>query len=328
MAASPRDLTDMLIFARVVEAKSFTAAAGRLGLSKSVVSARVLELEERLGARLLHRTTRRLALTDDGVRFYERCARVAGEADQAVGDAEGERGAVRGLLRVTAPEGFSERHLVEPLAAFAARWPDVRIELSVTDRIVDLVGEGFHLAVRMSARLADSSLVSKRLGGDRMLLCASPGYLARRGTPEAPADLVHHVCLRYARMRTREEWDLAGADGEPLAVSVDGPLALGSGLLLRAAALAGLGIVILPESEIAVELADGRLVTLLPGALRNAELGVHAVHGFGARPPARVRALIDHLAAWFATPRWGRATRAGRPAALRGAGRRPPASRR
>src|SRR5688572_28833239 len=155
MAATPRDLTDMLIFARVVEAKSFTAAAVRLDLSKSVVSARVLALEDRLGTRLVHRTTRRLTLTDDGVRFYERCARVAGEADGAVADSAGERDAIRGLVRVTGPEGFGQRYLVDALAAFGARHPEVRVELSVTDRLVDLVGEGFHLAVRISPRLAD-----------------------------------------------------------------------------------------------------------------------------------------------------------------------------
>jgi DNA-binding transcriptional LysR family regulator len=328
--ATPRDLTDMLIFARVVEAKSFTAAAARLGLSKSVVSARVLDLEERLATRLLHRTTRRLALTDDGVRFYERCARVAGEADQAVAESAGERGAIRGAIRVSGPEGFGQRHLVAPLAAFGARHAEVRLELSVTDRLVDVVGEGFHLAVRIAPRLADSSLVARRLVGDRMLVCASPAYVSGRGAPASAAELVHHACLRYSLLDPREEWDFAGSDGRPLAVSVDGPFAASSGTLLRAAALAGLGIAILPESEVAEELAAGQLVELLPGALRNATLGVHALHGFGGKPPARVRALVDHLVAWFAEPRWPRAasTRAGRPAARARAAPRPAASRR
>lgn len=289
-AASPRDLTDMLIFARVVEAMSFTAAARRLELSKSVVSARISALEERLGVRLLHRTTRRLALTDDGVRFHDRCARLAAEADEAVAAAQGD--AVRGLLRLTAPEGFAQRHLVPPLAAFVERHPDIRLDLSITDRKVDLVGEGYDVAVRIAARLADSSLVARRLRSDRIVLCAAPAYLARRGTPRAPAELVQHTCLRYSRQRPREEWAFEG-----LAVTVDGPLAASSGTLLREAAIAGVGIAVLPESEIADELAAGRLVTLLDGALRAADLGVFALHA--PRPPARVRALVDHLAACF-----------------------------
>jgi DNA-binding transcriptional LysR family regulator len=293
--ASPRDLTDMLIFARVVEAMSFTAAARRLEVSKSVVSARVGALEERLGTRLLHRTTRRLTLTPDGVRFYDRCARVTAEADEAVSVSEGD--VVRGLVRVTAPEGFSQRHLVGAFAAFIEAHPDIRLELAPTDRLVDLVGEGFDLAVRISARLSDSSLVARRLASDRMVLAASPAYLARRGEPRDPGELVQHTCLRYARLKAREEWAFEG-----LAVSVDGPLAASSGTLLREAALAGLGIAVLPESEIGEELAAGRLATVLDGTLRGAALGVFALHA--ARPPARVRAVVDHLVAWFATPRW------------------------
>ncbi|HKA88104.1 MAG TPA: LysR family transcriptional regulator [Haliangiales bacterium] len=304
MAATIDDVTDMLVFARVVEEKSFTAAARQLGLSKSVVSARVMRLEGRLGERLLHRTTRRLALTDAGLRFYDRCARVAAEADEAAGVAEGVGAAVRGSLRMTAPVGFAQLHLTAPLAAFLERWPEVRLELSVTDRRVDIVGERFDVAVRMAARMADSSLVARRIATDRMRLIASPAYLARRGAPASPNELVHHTCLRYSRQTAREEWAFVAADGTPLDVSVDGPLALSSGTLLREAALAGLGLAILPESEIAGELRAGRLVALLDGTLRDAETGVHVVHAYVRDIPARVRALVDHLATWFRTPRW------------------------
>src|SRR5262249_28690425 len=170
MAATIDDVTDMLVFARVVEEKSFTAAARQLGLSKSVVSARVMRLEGRLGERLLHRTTRRLALTDAGLRFYDRCARVAAEADEAAGVAEGVGAAVRGSLRMTAPVGFAQLHLTAPLAAFLERWPEVRLELSVTDRRVDIVGERFDVAVRVAARMAGFSLVARRIATDRMRL--------------------------------------------------------------------------------------------------------------------------------------------------------------
>jgi DNA-binding transcriptional LysR family regulator len=307
MPASPGDVTDMLVFARVVEEKSFTAAARKLALSKSVVSSRVAALEERLGVTLLHRTTRKLALTDDGVRFFDRCARVAAEADEAVGAVEEARGAVRGVLRLTAAPGFAQRHLVAPLAGFCARHPDVRLELSATDRLVDLAGERFDLAVRIAARLADPRLVARRLAGDRLLLCASPAYLAARGVPGSPAELVHHVCLRYSRVRTRDEWAFEGPAGA-LDVSVDGPLAASSGTFLREAALAGQGIAVLPESECAEELAAGRLLPLLDGFLRDAAIAIWAVHPYGAgrgKVPARVRAMVDFLVEWFREPRWG-----------------------
>jgi DNA-binding transcriptional LysR family regulator len=306
MPASVDDVTDMLVFARVVDAKSFTAAARALGLSKSVVSARVRRLEDRLGERLLHRTTRRLALTDAGVRFYDRCARVAAEADEAAEVGEGVGGAVRGPLRVTAPTGFAERHLTPALAAFLDRWPDVRLEVAVTDRRVDLVGERIDAAVRIAARLTEPSLVARRIARDRLRLCAAPAYLARRGTPASPNELVHHTCLRYSRQTAREEWAFIGGDGEPVDVSVDGPLALSSGALLREAAIAGLGLAVLPESEAAADLHAGRLVGVLDGTLRDADMGVFAVHAYPHNLPARVRAFVDHLAAWFRTPRWPR----------------------
>jgi len=304
LPASLGDVTDMLLFARVVDERSFTAAARKLGLSKSAVSGRVIRLEERLGTRLLLRTTRRLSLTEDGLRFYERCARVAAEADEAAGVAGDVGDAVRGPLRVTASVGFGQRHLTAPVAAFLERHPAVRLELAVTDRVVDLVAEGFDVAVRTQARLADSSLLARRLTGDRVVLCAAPAYLARRGTPASPADLVHHVCLRYSRQKAREEWAFVGAGGAPLAVSVDGPLAVSSGTVLRAAAVAGLGLAVLPESEVADELAAGRLRKVLEGTLRDAELGVYAVHPHGRKAPARVRALVDFLVEWFRKARW------------------------
>jgi DNA-binding transcriptional LysR family regulator len=227
--------------------------------------------------------------------------------------AEGVGGAVRGPVRITAPVGFAQLHLTTPLVAFIERWPDVRLELAVTDRRVDLVGERFDVAVRMAARLADSSLVARRIATDRLRLCASPAYLARRGTPATPNELVHHTCLRYSRQKPREEWAFVGADGAPLDVSVDGPLAMSSGILLREAALAGLGLAVLPESEIAGELAAGRLAAVLDGALRDADIGVHAVHAYTQNIPARVRALVDHLVEWFRTPRWTATVKASKP---------------
>ena len=199
---------------------------------------------------------------------------------------------------------MAQRHLTAPIAAFLERHPAVRLELAVTDRVVDLVAEGFDVAVRSQARLADSSLVARRLTSDRIVLCAAPAYLARRGTPASPADLVHHVCLRYSRQKAREEWAFVGAGGAPLAVSVDGPLAISSGAMLRDAAAAGLGLAVLPVSEVQDELAAGRLRVVLDGTLRDAELGVYAVHPHGRKAPARVRTFVAFLAEWFRRARW------------------------
>src|SRR5262249_9487207 len=185
MAATIDDVTDMLIFARVVDEQSFTAAARRMGLSKSVVSARVMRLEERLGTRLLLRTTRRLSLTEDGLRFYERCARVAAEADEAAGIAD-DVGGARGARRGTAPASFPQRPLTAAVPASPEGPRGTRLGLAVPDGTVALVAGGFDVGVRIQARLAASSLVARRLTTDRILLCAAPAYLARRGTPATP----------------------------------------------------------------------------------------------------------------------------------------------
>jgi DNA-binding transcriptional LysR family regulator len=292
----PDDLVDMLVFARVVEQESFTEAARVLGVAKSMVSARIAHLEERMGTRLLHRTTRKVSVTTDGAALYDRCKRMLVEAEEAEQCASGASPAPRGTLRVNAPIAFGILHLAAPIADFLGKNPDVHVDLSLSDRFVDLVGEGLDVVIRIATRLEDSSLNARRLATDRRVICGSPAYLAARGTPASAADLANHNCLGYS-LRT-DEWRL-GAD----AVAASGNLASDNGLLLREAALAGLGLVVVPSFMVAAEVAAGTLVEVLTD-LPRLELGVHALHAAGALTPAKVRAFVDHMVASFKAPPW------------------------
>src|SRR5215213_7651423 len=206
MSASPDEILAMVFFARVVEAKSFTGAAAKLGVSKSVVSARVAGLESQLKVRLLHRTTRKLSLTPDGLSLYERCARVLAAADEAAAAAHGTGDTPRGLLRVNAPSVFAQDYLAAPMAAYLAGHPDVRIELTMNDRLIDLVEESIDVAIRIVPALKHGGLVARKLAVDHTVVCASPGYLARRGIPATPADLLDHDCLIYSLLKVADEW--------------------------------------------------------------------------------------------------------------------------
>lgn len=307
MSASPDDVLGLLVFARVVEAKSFTAAAAKLGLSKSVVSARIAQLEARLGTRLLQRTTRRLSLTGDGLALYAHAASVAQAADQATAVAAAAPSAPRGVLRVSAAVSFAEHHLLQPLAAYMARYPDVHVELQLSDRLIDLVEEGVDVAVRLSSRLDDSSLVGRVLAHDRTLVCASPEYLGRRGIPAHPADLLHHDCIRYTLLKPEDEWRFR-AGGKSFAVPIHGRFAAASGSVIRQAVLAGVGLAVLPSFMVWQDLAAGRLQQVL-GPFSFVRLSVHAVYPAGRVVPANVRALLELLVAHFRAPVWAGAAR-------------------
>jgi DNA-binding transcriptional LysR family regulator len=302
--ASTEEIVAIVSFARVVEARSFTAAAKLLGVSKSVVSARVAELEARLGTRLMNRTTRKLSLTPDGLALYERCAPLILAADDAAAAAAGTARAPRGLLRVNAPVVLAETYLAQPVAAYLREFPDVRVELVLDDRLVDLVADGVDVAIRVSARLAPSSLVARKLADDRVVVVGAPAYLARAGRPETPRELVNHHCLRYALLRATDEWRFRdpGARGS-YPVPVESRFACGSGAVLRSAALAGMGLAVLPSFMVAGDLAAGRLRTVLePYAF--ARLGVYAVYPPARPVPGKTRAFVDALAAAFRPAPW------------------------
>jgi DNA-binding transcriptional LysR family regulator len=294
----------MIAFARVVEARSFSGAAAKLGVSKSVVSERVSALERELSLKLLHRTTRKLSLTAEGAQLYERCARVASAADEAVAAFDGTGDAPRGLLRVNAPVVFAEDYLIEPIGELVKRYPDLRVELTMSDRMIDLVAEGTDVAIRIAARLSGTGLVARKLANDKPVLCAAPAYLARRGTPELPEELVHHDCLAYSLLRISEEWRFRQRGTKELfSVPIEPRFSAGSGALLRRAALAGLGLAVLPRFMVSADLAAGRLTAVLD-SLYAPTLGIYAVYPEGRRVPAKVRTFVDALAAHFGKRRW------------------------
>lgn len=293
-------LASYALFARVVQLQSFTAAARQSGIAKSAVSTRIRELEDRLGVELLRRTTRKLALTEEGLRFYEHCARVLESAQAADGALAGAGDALRGTIRVSAPVTFAQMHLASALAEFLAAHRDLHVELTTDDRMVDVVADGFDLIVRIG-RLEEGSFVARKLAADRLVVCGAPSYLDRRGRPSSPEELVHHDCLHYALVPMRGEWRFRGRRGA-VDVPVSGSLTASNGTVLREAAVAGLGLAVLPSFMVANELARGSLELVLEGH-RRAELGVFAVTS-SRRLPARTRALVEFLARRFARPPW------------------------
>jgi DNA-binding transcriptional LysR family regulator len=303
VAASPDDVFSMIVFARVVQAGSFTGAAVRLGVSKSVVSARVAALEERLGARLLHRTTRKLRLTPDGQALLEHCVPLLAAADRAAEAVAATGDSPRGLLRVNAPVVFAQDYLAEPVAAYLARYPDVRVEITLNDRMVDLVDEGVDVALRVSSRLAGGGLTARRLASDRTVLVAAPSYLARKGAPVSVHDLGGHDCIVYSLLKAADEWRFR--DGKSVVTaSVEGRFSAASGALLRSAALAGAGLAVLPTFMVAGDLAAGRLRPVLEPSFVGVTLGLYAVYPQMRRAPPKVRAFVDLLVSHFRTPRW------------------------
>jgi DNA-binding transcriptional LysR family regulator len=289
-------IASLALFARVVQHRSFSAAAREAGLAKSAVSRRIAELERTLGVRLLHRTTRTLSLTEEGVRVHEHARALVASAD-AVQDVVGvATGAVRGTLRLNATGVFSQLYLTSAVVRFLALQPEVEVHLSTDDRLVDVVEGGFDVVFRIG-RLTDSSLVARRLGTDRLVVCASPEYLARAGTPRVPADLLRHACLHYALVSRAAEWRFRQGN-RTLEVSTRGAFSCTDGLSLRAALLAGGGLAAVPSMLVAEDVAAGRLHLVLEGA-RHVEFGIHAVTAHRTHVPPRVRALLDFLGTDF-----------------------------
>lgn len=300
MALLAEDVVSMVLFARVVEERSFTAAAARLGMRKSTVSRRLAALESELGVRLLHRTTRRLSLTDAGLAFYQRCARVAAEADAAAALAHGLGGSPRGVLRVNAPTTLGTRYIAPAVGDFLRAFPEVQVELSVDDAPVDVTHGGQDVVLRVARKGpldAAGTVAARKLASDRLVACASPAYFRAHPRPEVPEDLSQHHCLRYAQSPPHREWRFV-RDGEPVYVPVPSSFSSNNGEVLRAATLAGVGLAILPRFSVADALEGGALEEVLPG-FRLAELSVWALTPERKGTPARARAFVDFLAARF-----------------------------
>jgi DNA-binding transcriptional LysR family regulator len=287
-------LSSMAVFAKVAELGSFSAAADQLGLSKSAVSKHVTALEGRLGVPLVNRTTRRLALTEAGEAYRDSCARIVAEVEEAELEAGRHGSEPRGRLRVNAPMTFGVLHLGPLIPEFLARFPRIEIDLTLNDRVVDLIEEGVDVALRIGS-LRDSSLIARRLAAAASVCAASPAYLRAAGTPAHPAELARHNCLRYTLRRTPETWEFLRGDGERHAVRLRGNLSANNGDALRAAALGGLGVVVLPDFIVGEDVAAGRLVRLLDGWTMP-EIPIHAVWPPQRHPSPKLRAFVDFLA--------------------------------
>jgi DNA-binding transcriptional LysR family regulator len=295
-------LTSMEVFSRVVDAESFSEAARQLGMSRAMVSKHVLSLEDRLGARLLNRTTRRLSLTEVGAAYHERCKRIVSDAQEAEDAAGRLHAEPRGRLKVNAPMAFGIRHLAPAIPEFLERYPEVEIEMSMTDRFVDLIEEGYDVAVRIG-RLAESSLIARRIAPIRNAVCGTPQYFEAHGTPKTPDDLVDHRCLIYTYPMPHEVWRFTGADRD-YAVPVTGNFRVNNGDALRAAALRGLGIAILPTFIVGGDLRSGALRAVLT-EFRSPDAAVYAVYPHSRHLSTKVRSFVDFLAARFGpSPYW------------------------
>lgn len=283
---------EMQTFASVVDVGSFVGAAEALGFSKAAVSRHVNELESRLGVRLLHRTTRRLSLTPEGEVFLGRCRELLSSLDEAEAEITSRSTRATGLLRVNVPVTFGIRRLAPLWGAFRDRHPEVRLDITLADRVVDLVEEGYDMAVRVG-RLSSSSLVARRLTDTRLLICASPQYLETHGTPSHPDELVEHAVIGYSYWSAGDEWLLEGPDG-PVKVRTRAIIHTNNGDTCRSLALAGQGIILQPDFVVGDDVDAGRLVELMP-EYRAGELGVHAVYPSRRHIAPKVRALIEFL---------------------------------
>ena len=289
-------------FVKVVETGSFARAADRLDVSVSSVSRQVADLEAHVGARLLQRTTRRLSLTEAGRAFHERCVQLLADLEEAEASAGAGTTVPRGTLRVSGPVTFGVAHLAPAVADFVARFPDVRADVELSDRIVDLVDEGFDTAVRIGP-LAGPNLVGRRVGESRLVCCAAPAYVRRHGEPRTPFDLARHACLLYQYAPQRDVWTFADRKGAPQRVRVAGPVHANNGAFLSALAVAGLGIAYEPDFIVGPDLRAGRLVPLLrPYAA--AVTPIHVVYASRRHLSAKVRAFADFLQQRFAQPAW------------------------
>lgn len=303
---------EMTSFVAVVEAGSFVGAADAVGLSKAAVSRHVAELEQRLGARLLHRTTRRLSLTDDGQLFFIRAKEMLAAIEEAESEISSRSGEPSGLLRINASLTFGVMHLAPLWGRFAQLYPKVSLDISLSDRVVDLVEEGYDLAVRIT-NLPSSQLVSRQLASTRMVACASPQYLARRGTPVHPIELAQHEVVSYSYWAARDEWTFTAPDDSPVAVRIRARIHANNGDTCRAAALDHQGIILQPDFLVADDLRRGDLVELMP-AYRAMTLGIHAVYPSRKHLPIKTRRLVDFLVEAFAAPGWSAPLRHPQPA--------------
>ncbi len=311
----------MSVFSKVVQLGSLSAAARDLGVSPAVVSRTLAALEARLGVRLVNRTTRSLHLTDEGASYYETCTRILAEIDEAEAAAASRRVEPQGMLRVALPASFGHKHIAPLVPRFAALYPKIELALSLSDRSINLIDEGFDLAIRI-AELKDSSLAARKLAPNRRVVCASPAYLRQHGEPKTPQELATRNCL----VTTWEHgfamtWEYKNPVGKRGSVRVTGRYACDNWEVLREWAVAGLGVALKSTWDVRKHLEDGSLVPLLPGYEFGTDVGIYAVYPHRRHLPAKTRVFIDFLAESFGPePYWDRP--AGNPPPARSAAAR------
>jgi DNA-binding transcriptional LysR family regulator len=287
------------VFTAVVEAGNFSAAAERLGISRAAASKHVLQLEERLSARLLNRTTRRVSVTEAGRAFYEQCRRILADLEEAERSAGELHNEPRGELRIIAPTNFALAEIGSAITDLALAYPKLRVNLTLNDRVTDPIEAGYDIAISVGRpRGASSSLIARRLNSSRRILCAAPDYLARRGTPKRPEDLAQHACLTYSYLDPPDEWHLIGSDGERV-VKISGPIVTSHREVLKTAAVRGLGIAYGPVIFFRQELEAGRVVEVLP-KFKLPEATIYAVYPAGQQRSAKVLAFNDFMTRYLA----------------------------
>ena len=295
----------MLVFSKVVQAGSLSAAARELGVSTAVVSRTLAALETRLGVRLVNRTTRSLHLTDEGASYYETSQRILAEIDEADAAVTSRRIEPQGVLKVALPASFGHQHIAPLVPRFAQRYPKVELALSLSDRSINLIEEGFDLAVRI-AELKDSSLAARKLAPNRRVVCASPAYLREHGEPKTPQDLTKHNCLVASwEHGFAMAWEYKSPVGKRGTVRVTGRYACDNWEVLRDWAVAGLGVALKSTWDVRRQLEEGTLVPLLPGYDFGTDVAIYAVYPHRRHLPAKTRAFIDFLAESFGPePYW------------------------
>lgn len=298
------NLADIAVFVQVVKANSFTVAARDLGLSRSVVSKYISRLEQNLGVRLLNRTTRRLRLTEAGVRFYEQSRSALEQLEDAEGEIHAMQAAPKGQLRISAPSSFGVIHLAPLIPELQQTYPDLSIDLSIDDKMVDVVEAGIDVAIRI-ADLPDSTLIARRITQCRYVVCASPNYLEHNGTPSTPDDLAQHDCLLFKFWGLPVQWQFVDKDDQFADVTVRGDLICNNSLALREILLSGGGITMAPTFLVGEDIQKGRLTALFDD-YRFKSLSIYAVYPHRKYLAAKVRAFLEFLSAHIDTeiPYW------------------------
>ena len=290
----------MRVFCTVIEAGGFAAAADRLGQSTSAVSRNVAQLEAHLNVRLLNRTTRRMSPTDEGFAYFERCTQLLADLDETEAAVSGVAQHPRGRLRLTAPIALATLDLAPAFAAFSQRYPDVSLDIQLSDGLTDFVEAGLDLAIRVG-RVGSDNLVARHLANAELIVAAAPDYLTRHGEPATPEELAQHPCLTYAYAALGNHWQFAGPAGESVSVRANGPINSNNGVLLAEMAAAGCGITHAPDFILRPLIADGRLQRILAD-WHTPALPIHAVYPTRRHLSAKVQAMTAFLTEWFRSP--------------------------